>query len=208
MILTGRLAAGVAAGHITLAFRRWKKPRVRNGHTFRGSAGVVRVGEVSLVAMHDITEQHATAAGAASVAELVNTLRGEPDDPIFMIELASAGPDLRVQLGNDDSLTDEDCAEIDRRLARFDQSSRHGTWTLRTLRLIEEYPGRTAESLRGSMDGDTGGDTDGDTDGGMDKAVFKRNVRKLKDLGLTRSLPEGYELSPRGSAYLARRVPD
>ena len=33
-------------------------------------------------------------------------------------------------------------------------------------------------------------------------AAFKRDVRKLKELGLTRSLEVGYELSPRGRAYL------
>ena len=34
---------------------------------------------------------------------------------------------------------------------------------------------------------------------------FKRNVRKLKNLGLTESLKVGYRLSPRGRAYLAGR---
>jgi hypothetical protein len=33
-------------------------------------------------------------------------------------------------------------------------------------------------------------------------AGFKIDVRKLKNLGLTRSLEIGYELSPRGEAYL------
>ena len=31
--------------------------------------------------------------------------------------------------------------------------------------------------------------------------MFKRDVRKLKELGLTESLPVGYRLSPRGRAY-------
>ena len=31
---------------------------------------------------------------------------------------------------------------------------------------------------------------------------FKRDVRKLKEMGLTISLLVGYELSPRGEAYL------
>jgi hypothetical protein len=33
-------------------------------------------------------------------------------------------------------------------------------------------------------------------------APFKLHVRKLKELGLTISLPVGYELSPRGAAYV------
>lgn len=190
MILTDRVAAGVAAGHITLAFRRWKKPRVRPGSTFRSTAGVVAVGDISVVDARDLTQQHAIAAGAASVQELIGTFRGEQDDPIFRIELTSAGPDPREQLSDDDALTEDDCTEIDQRLLRLDQSSRHGAWTLRTLHLIQDQPGQHAESLRGDAD----------------KETFKRNVRKLKDLGLTRSLPQGYEMSPRGTAYLTRRA--
>jgi len=33
---------------------------------------------------------------------------------------------------------------------------------------------------------------------------FKTDVRKLKNLGLTISLPVGYRLSPRGEAYVRR----
>ncbi len=37
---------------------------------------------------------------------------------------------------------------------------------------------------------------------GREKLPFKRDVRKLKELGLTESLPTGYRLSPRGRAFL------
>lgn len=40
---------------------------------------------------------------------------------------------------------------------------------------------------------------------GRETPPFKRDVRRLKELGLTRSLEVGYELSPRGRAYLGRR---
>ena len=36
----------------------------------------------------------------------------------------------------------------------------------------------------------------------QDRPVFKLNVRKLKELGLTESLEVGYRLSPRGEAVL------
>jgi hypothetical protein len=39
---------------------------------------------------------------------------------------------------------------------------------------------------------------------GRERDPFKIDVRKLKRLGLTRSHEVGYELSPRGLAYLAR----
>ena len=37
---------------------------------------------------------------------------------------------------------------------------------------------------------------------GRETGEFKRDVRKLKELGLTISLEVGYRLSPRGQAYL------
>lgn len=38
---------------------------------------------------------------------------------------------------------------------------------------------------------------------GIEKPKFKRDVRKLKELGLTESLKMGYRLSPRGDRFLA-----
>jgi predicted transcriptional regulator len=40
----------------------------------------------------------------------------------------------------------------------------------------------------------------------MERAPFKINVRKLKEMGLTESLEVGYRLSPLGKAFLARVV--
>ena len=39
---------------------------------------------------------------------------------------------------------------------------------------------------------------------GRERLPFKRDVRKLKELGLTESLEVGYRLSPRGRAVLDR----
>jgi Mn-dependent DtxR family transcriptional regulator len=39
---------------------------------------------------------------------------------------------------------------------------------------------------------------------GQETQPFKRDVRKLKELGLTESLEVGYRLSPRGRAVLER----
>ena len=56
------------------------------------------------------------------------------------------------------------------------------------LRERAERPGVGAPDLAASL--------------GRETLAFKRDVRKLKELGLTRSLPVGYEISPRGRAYL------
>jgi hypothetical protein len=54
--------------------------------------------------------------------------------------------------------------------------------------LIADRPGVRAPDLAASL--------------GRETLAFKRDVRKLKELGLTRSLAVGYEISHRGRAYL------
>ena len=67
-------------------------------------------------------------------------------------------------------------------------SARGEPWTHRVLELIRDRPETLAADLAASL--------------GMTKAPFKRDVRKLKELGLTESLPVGYRLSSRGRTYL------
>lgn len=43
---------------------------------------------------------------------------------------------------------------------------------------------------------------------GRETLAFKRDVRKLKELGLTESLAVGYRLSPRGRALRERFASD
>ncbi|WP_218122419.1 hypothetical protein [Blastococcus aurantiacus] len=43
MLISQATAAGIADGSVTLAFRRWHRPRMRPGSTQRTSAGVVMV---------------------------------------------------------------------------------------------------------------------------------------------------------------------
>ncbi|WP_211190943.1 hypothetical protein [Actinomycetospora sp. TBRC 11914] len=73
----------------------------------------------------------------------------------------------------------------------MDRRSGHGPWAWSTLRAIAAEPGRRAPDLAAAF--------------GRETAPFKADVRKLKALGLTHSLPVGYELSPRGRAVLATR---
>jgi hypothetical protein len=59
---------------------------------------------------------------------------------------------------------------------------------LKTLGLVAANPARRAGDLAPQMN--------------QELLAFKLNVRKLKNLGLTISLGTGYEISPRGRAYL------
>jgi DNA-binding HxlR family transcriptional regulator len=76
------------------------------------------------------------------------------------------------------------------RLARLDAASRRGPWTAAVLGLIGRRPAVRAAELAADL--------------GIATEVLKRDVRKLKELGLTESLNPGYRLSPRGEAVLKR----
>ena len=92
-------------------------------------------------------------------------------------------PDPRDLLAGDDSLSAHDVAAITRRLDRLDAASSYGPWTRETLAAIERRPAVRAPDLAASF--------------GRETQPFKLDVRKLKTLGLTISLPVGYRLSPR-----------
>ena len=206
MLLPPNVARGVADGSIALAFRRWRKQDVKPGATFRSSAGVIRVGAVTVVDPEAITDAEAAQAGHADAASVRRRLAGEVTWPTYRVELSWAGEDPRIALRERDDLRDEDIAALDARLERLDRASSHGPWTMQTLHLIRRRPHTRAPDLAAEV----GRERDRVV-GGVRFLVFERerdpfkiDVRKLKNLGLTISHPVGYELSPRGIAYLAR----
>ncbi|HEV3134466.1 MAG TPA: hypothetical protein VG348_07135 [Acidimicrobiia bacterium] len=181
---------GLADGTITVAFRRWARPRVRAGGQLRTGVGVVSVDAVDEVRVADITEEDARRAGFSSRRALLDDLATQRDGRVYRVALHVAGPDPRVELRGRDALTDDELAEVERRLARLDAASRHGAWTAAVLRLIRDRPEVRAGDLAPTR--------------GQEKLAFKRDVRKLKELGLTESLEIGYRLSARGRAVLER----
>ena len=189
MLLKRQTLEGIAEGRITLAFRRWKRPTVRAGGELRTSIGVLAIDAVDAIGEADITESDADSAGHPSRAALIAELNRRSGGSLYRVALHLAGDDPRAALREQGALDDEDVAAIGARLARFDRASRHGPWTETVLRLIEASPGVRAPDLAASL--------------GRETQPFKRDVRKLKELGLTESLKVGYRLSPRGRAWLA-----
>ena len=180
--------AGLAEGRIDLAYRRWEKPRVKAGGRQRTPIGVVGFETVEVVPRSAVTAAAARRAGFANRGDLLAFLDRRSPGRIYRIQLRVVGPDPRVALR--DALPDDAAlAEIARRLARLDRASPHGPWTLAVLRIIAANPDRRAGDLAAEM--------------GRERLPFKVDVRKLKELGLTESLPIGYRLSPRGAAVLA-----
>lgn len=184
MILTDRIASAVAACKVDVAFRCWATERVRPGDTFRSSAGIIAVTAIEVVAEHTLTDCDARRAGLASLEALRTTFRGDESDPIYRIGLIWVGPDPRDALADDDALTTDDIIAIAALLDRLDARI---PWARTTLQRIGQQPGVRAAELADDLP--------------IDKESLKRRIRQLKEHGLTRSLPTGYELSPRGHAY-------
>jgi hypothetical protein len=180
-------AEGIADGSVTLAFRRWDRPRMRAGSTQRTVAGVVEVVSVDEVDPAALTEDDAVHAGVASLDRLRRLLERRSGARVYRMQVRLAGPDPRVALREQAELDDADRRTIDDRLDRWD-AAREAPWTRAVLRLIAENPGVRAPDLAASL--------------GRETLPFKRDVRKLKELGLTHSLAVGYEISHRGRAYL------
>jgi hypothetical protein len=177
----------IRRGEVDLAFRRWDRPRVRVGTRMRTGVGLVEVTDVAEVGIGELTADDARRAGAASVEALVAALAHRPDAAVWRVGLRFAGADPREALR--DTVPDEaELADLRAWLDRLDRAAPYGPWTRETLALIGDHPGRRAPELA--------------AEAGRETAEFKRDVRKLKEKGLTQSLDIGYLLSPRGAAVL------
>jgi hypothetical protein len=193
MLFEARFWPLIADGSVTVTFRRWKQRQVLSGRQYRTAAGIIEVTRVEIVTTASISNADGKRAGYGSAAELVADLRRGDEVPLYRIEFrAVPGPDPRSELAAFDDLSDADVAAIDTRLARFDAASSFGAWTRPTLEAIAANPGRRAPDLAAWF--------------GRETKPFKIDVRKLKNLGLTISLRVGYQLSPRGAAYLRRKA--
>jgi len=182
---------GLVSGAITLTFRRWQKPHVKPGGRYRcHPIGVLEVDEVALVAVRSLGAEEAKRAGFPSRDALVAYL-GElgpldDDTEVYRVALRHGGDGDRVAGALDEALSADEVDALREKLARMDASE---PWTRKTLALIEKMPRVAASKLAAKL--------------GRETAPFKADVVKLKKVGLTQSFEVGYEVSPRGRAYLA-----
>jgi hypothetical protein len=168
---------GIAAGRITLAFRRWERARVLPGTRMRTAIGVLEIESVEVVERP--TDEDARAAGYTDADDVLASF-AKRKGALHRVALHLAGPDPRIALRE----TPPDDAV-------FASLERMGDWTYEVLQAIAEHPGLRAPDLAASF--------------GRETLPFKRDVRKLKELGLTISLEVGYELSTRGQLTLSSR---
>lgn len=189
--------AGLVSGAVTLTYRRWDKPHVRAKGRYRcHPIGVLEVDRVDRVRVDSISDGDAVRAGfpdrAALVAYLAELGPIAGADEVFRVELHHGGDGDRVELALETSLDAAAITAITTRLRRMDGDA---PWTAKTLAIIEAQPRIAASKLAAQL--------------GRETLPFKTDVRKLKKLGLTQSFEVGYEISPRGRAYLtATAKPD
>ena len=174
----------IAAGEVTIAFRRWRRPTVKAGGRLRTAIGELAILSVEQISESAITPADAARAGYGSVDELRTELASRPEGELYRVTFTRAGDDPRIALRSAVPATQGELDAAVRQLRRLDRDG----WYERALRAIDRQPGTVASVLAAQF--------------GMETLQFKQRVRRLKELGFTESLPVGYRLSPRGAAVL------
>lgn len=188
MLFRQAVLEGIAEGRITLAFRRWSRPSVREGGAVRTAAGVVRIGSIDVIEPGDITPADARKAGYDDLAALVGELGADGEKPLYRITLTGIEADRRVALRMNAQLDAAEMAELERHFARWEKAQ--PGYLPAILKAIGDHPEVPAAVLAERLK--------------VEKLRFKQDVRKLKELGLTESLATGYRLSARGEAAIRR----
>jgi hypothetical protein len=200
VLLTRPTLDGIVAGKIDLVFRRWRKPTVKTDGRLRTAVGVLAIEAVDVVEAADIDDAQAKRAGFDSAAALVHdllreraptararTAKVDETSRLYRVRVSFAGADDRTER-RAQLLELAELEALTAKLATMDSRSTRGPWTRQTLKLIAAWPARRAPELAELH--------------GYETLPWKAQVRRLKELGLTESLPVGYRLSPRGQQVL------
>ncbi len=197
LLFQKRFHEGLVRGEVTVTFRRWPKARVKVGGRYRcHPIGVLEVDEVARIKVGALSKADAERAGFSSLSELMGYLTSGPagavddDTELFRIALHHGGDGDRVPGALDTHIDENARRALDEALKKLDANF---AWTAGTLALIAEQPRVAASKLAVKL--------------GQETAPFKEAVRKLKRLGLTQAFEVGYELSPRGLAYVSSVAP-
>ena len=189
MLFQRRFHERIVGGEIRCTVRIWQRPHVKVGGRYALGAGALVVDKIYETRLDDITPALARRCGFASLADLLKTAKHGAGERVFVIDFHYDGKASARPKPETDVFSAEELAELVQRLEAMDRRSQIGAWTLATLRAIEARPGVLAAKLARSL--------------GRPRDEFKRDVRKLKNLGLTFSLEIGYRLTPKGEALLA-----
>ncbi|WP_008308740.1 ASCH domain-containing protein [Leptolyngbya sp. PCC 6406] len=191
MLIKQQILEQIAQGSVSLAFRCWQRPTVRAGGQLQTAVGILAIDAVDVITLHQVTDVDAQQAGYASQQALIDELGQTDQGQLYRIQLHWAGPDPRVVLREQTGLSSADLEQVRQKLTQWDAQSKHGSWTMTVLNLIQTHPETRAAELAALAQ--------------LETATLKANVRKLKALGLTESIAKGgYRLSPRGQEVINR----
>jgi hypothetical protein len=169
--------------------RIWQRPHVKLGGRYALGTGAIVVEQLRETRLDELTPQLARKCGFASLADLVQTAKHGPGERVFVIDFRYDGSTGARAKPSTAAASAEELVELAQRLDALDRRARSGPWTQATLRAIAARPGVLAAKLAKSL--------------GRPRDDFKRDVRKLKNLGLTFSLEIGYRLTPKGEVLVA-----
>jgi hypothetical protein len=190
MLFKTRFHERIRSGEIRCTVRIWQRPRVKVGGRYALGAGAVVVDRIYEIRLDDITPALARRCGFTSVVDALKTAKHGAGERVFVIDFHYDGQARARPQPVTAVVSAEELAPLAQRLDAMDRRSRSGAWTQATLRAIEARPGVLAANLARAL--------------GRPRDEFKRDVRKLKHLGLTFSLEIGYRLTPKGEALLAQ----
>ena len=173
MLFNRRALDGIAAGEIDLAFRRWKRPTVRTGGTLHTSAGLLGIDAVEPTPSGRSTGSRPAAPGSPARGSCIESLR--PEGRLFRIRFHRIGDDPRVELRARAPITKSRSAPSWKPGSDAWIAPEANRGRARVLELIRDRPETLAADLAASI--------------GMEKAPFKRDVRRLKELGPDREPP-------------------
>lgn len=184
--------SGIKSGKITLAFRKWQRASVKCGSLLHTSIGLVEIHKIETVNENDITNKDALNAGFTDKKQLLKSFTHNSAGTIFKISVGYRSADPRIKLREQTELSEQHFIDLKKKLKRLDKFSKQGNWTEKILLTIKENPNLHAIGISKLT--------------GFEKEWLKRNIRKLKNLGLTISHNVGYEISPFGKLFIEKML--
>jgi hypothetical protein len=192
MLFTREFKAAIREGTVTRTYRCWKRPQARTGGRYTlAPDGVIEVTAMARINAGRIRDSDARRAGFPNRHALLDYLNTRPEAELYQVDFRYLGSGT-VRQPERGRLAAADLEALLLRIARMDERAVR-PWAMPVLDAIGRCPGVRAADLAAGFPG-------------WDTATFKAQVRKLKALGLTRSLETGYELSPRGRQLLENPV--
>lgn len=193
MMFKSQFHPGIVDGSVTRTYRYWKRPQAVVDNFYRiNPIGHIHVQSVKEVNVRRITNQFARESGFDDARSLKAFLSDFASSDRELYEITFTYVGHQQSLETDRSAVDAP-AEIEKirlALAKKDRNSASGPWTEATLRLIDQEPGLSSTKMAVRL--------------GRQQTELKRDVRKLKTMGLTISLETGYQLSEKGRSYLSK----